>query len=290
MSKENMENKFSADLDRYLSSNEICYESETEETAELLKLGKALAGMDFSRSSDKEAVRRRVQKNMNSAKGNISMRKPDRIKRFAVAAASLVVVCAMSISFMQTAFAQELYVKILNSISLGHITVLQMEPSKTNESPAPAEPEHKTNSEITTKAQKEKEQTDSLFITKNIDELNKYTCFNVILPDYLPEGYKFNRAEFYKDEKGNISPKYIGLFFTNENAGKQFYMQQRFADDETALTAGTEGAIEQIKINGSDAVLYDNANVHWEANNVLYLLLGRDLDKTELIAIAESIK
>lgn len=109
---------------------------------------------------------------------------------------------------------------------------------------------------------------------------------------YLPDGYQFDKAEFYKDEDGVVNnSKYISLYFTNKNTGKYIYMQQRFADEETAYATGTDGKVEEIKINGLDAVLSDDRSIDWEANNTLYGLHGRgEINRSELIKIAESIK
>jgi hypothetical protein len=65
-------------------------------------------------------------------------------------------------------------------------------------------------------------------------------------------------------------------------------MQQRFADEETAYETGGS-KVEKIKINGVDAILYDNS-LDWEYNGVIYALNGKGIAKDELIKIAESIK
>lgn len=68
-------------------------------------------------------------------------------------------------------------------------------------------------------------------VIKDIRKLNDYTCFDVIFPSYLPEGYQFDRAEFYKEDNSVVEDtKYIELYFTNNKTGKYIYMQQRFAD------------------------------------------------------------
>jgi len=47
----------------------------------------------------------------------------------------------------------------------------------------------------------------------------------------------------------------------------------------------------EIKINGIAAVICDNRNIDWEANNVLYCISSKgSFSKNELIKIAESIK
>ncbi len=224
---------------------------------------------------------------------------------------------------MQTSFAQNFVEKVVKAISLGHITVIQDDP-KIKSYPIPdklkgkifdkngkplevfskGEKIYTANGEeiagfdfaseeiaITTAQQEEKMEKEKYLVIKDPNELNNYTCFNVILPSYLPKGYAFDRAEFYKDEKGVVeNTKYINLYFTNKETGKYIFMQQRFADDETAYEAGTDGKIEKIKINGVDAIMSDNRTIDLEANGVLYSLHGRGIAKNELIKIAESIK
>lgn len=112
----------------------------------------------------------------------------------------------------------------------------------------------------------------------------------VILPNYLPDGYDFDRAEFFRDENGIVeNSKYVSLYFINNATEEYIYMQQRFADEETAYVAGGQ-KVEQLIINGADAILYDN-NLDWEDNNVIYALSGRGIISIdELIKIAESFK
>jgi hypothetical protein len=107
----------------------------------------------------------------------------------------------------------------------------------------------------------------------------------------LPEGYEFDRAEFYKDDNGVVeNSKYITLYFTNKKTGEKIYIPQRFADEETAYSTGAS-KVEEIKINGVDAVLYDDRNIDWEANGVIYGISAKGkITRDELIKIAESIK
>ena len=128
-------------------------------------------------------------------------------------------------------------------------------------------------------------------VVKDPNELNNYTCFDVKLPSYLPEGYKFTEAEFFKDENGVVeNAKIIGLYFANEKTGKFIYMQQRLAVEEAGYVTGA-AKVEELKINGVDAVLYGDSNLDWEYNGVIYMLVGRgEIAKDELIKIAESIK
>ena len=62
--------------------------------------------------------------------------------------------------------------------------------------------------------------------------------------------------------------KYASLYFKNQKTGKEIYMQERFACEETKTGGGcNDDKIEKIKINGVDAILSDGNNIDWEANN-----------------------
>lgn len=313
MGKKSIEDKFSKEIDDYFNGIEGTDKVKDEEYNDLLKLGKVLADKDFSKDSNKKAVLNKALKNRR--------KKSSRMKHPATVAASFALVGVISISLMQTTFAQNLVEKVIEKISLGHITAIQTEPSKTEEKPISDELKGKIfdedgkplevmtkenfrntytaegekihsirNGEITTVTQKEKMDQEQKLKVIEPKKLNDYACFNVILPSYLPEGYKFDRAEFYKDEGGVVSSKYIDIYFTNEETGKIIYMQQRFADEETAFEMSAD-KIEEVKINGVDAIICDDRSLDWEVNSVLYMVNGRgEVSKSELVKIAESIK
>lgn len=317
MNKRSIEDRFSIDIDAYFNGIENVNESNNEEYNELLEIGKALANKDFSENSNKQSVFNKTVRNISEDKGDNVMKKSNKIKKAVIAAASFVIVCGV---FSQTSFAKDLAERVINKISLGHITAVQTEPSEVKEVKVPdnlkgkifdknkkpltvvtrntgkmytasgEEIESCVDGKIITVTEAKKMDENNL-IVKDASSLNKYTCFNVKLPSYLPEDYKFDRAEFYKGEKGDISKKYIDLYFNNEKTGKFIYMQQRFADEETKYATGTDGKMEKVKVNGVDAVIIDDRYIDWEANGVLYGLSGRgEFTKDELIKIAESIK
>lgn len=315
MSKKSIQDKFSIEMDAYFNGIEETNRSKSEEYNELLELGKTLAHKDFSESSNKEAVFHKALNNINEHKGENIMKKSNRIKRPAIAVATFAFVC---IALMQTSFAQDFAERIIKTINLGHISAVQVEEPQIEDFTVPDELKGKifdkegkpvedfsqvsdgkiytadgeeivafVDGEIVTASDEEGEYK----IVKDPTELNNYTCFNVILPSYLPEGYKFDRAEFIKHDDGTVSDKYINLYFTNKETGKYIFMQQRFACEETKSVSSTDGKIEKIKVNGVDAILSDNRYIDWEANNVIYALSGRgEITKEELIKIAKSIK
>lgn len=314
MYKKNIED-FSVDIDNYINRMDDL-NAEHKEYYELLQLGKSLASNDFSKDSNKDEIFNETSKKINRYRGEDSMKKSNRIKHTLIKVASFALVCILGISTVRTSFAQELVDKIVKTITLGHINIIEKEPLSSETFPVPEEfkgklfdkdgnlieefsldnPEkiYTVDGEEIDDLDFEKREIiiaaeeDSL-IVKDVEKLNEYTCFEVVLPKYLPEGYKFDRAEFYRNDNGVVeNTKYISLYFTNEKSGEYIYMQQRFADKETAYSTGAE-KIEQLKINGIDAVFYDN-QLDWEDSGVIYMLNGRGIIKDELVKIAESFK
>lgn len=322
MSKKEIEDKFFFGKDANIDGIENSNALDQKEYYEILQLGKQLSNKNFSQKSNKEKVFYNTLKNINKYEGGDNMKKSNKNKHFIIKVASIALVCILGISSMKTAFAQELVDKIVKTITLGHITIFQDEPNLEKTFIVPEEFKGKIfdkdgnpvevflsgefkqiytsegdeianidleTGEILTVNQEELLE-EEILIVKDVDKLNDYTCFEVILPRYLPEGYEFDKAEFFKDEAGVVADsKYIELYFTNGKSKEYIYIQQRFADGETAYAAGGE-KVEEIKINGIDAVMYNDRNIDWEDNGVLYMLTGRKITKNELIKIAESFK
>jgi hypothetical protein len=321
MSNKRIEDKFSREVDAYFNGIENKKKIEPSEYEELLQFSKSLSNKDFSKESNKQAVFNKTLKSISENKGENIMKKSNKLKKTAIAVASIGIV---SLSLMQTSFAQDIADKVIRTISLGHIGVVQMEPSKTKEIRIMDEYKGKIfdkqgkpievltvengkelytakgekianmqDGKIITVAEDEKMHKDAVVEVKDSSKLNEYTCFDVKLPTFLPEGYKFDRAEVYKGENESKvqNSKYIDLYFTNKDTGKFIFMQQRFPDETTKSVSGTDGTIEETKINGVNAVISDDRSIDWETKNAIYMLSGRgEIKKSELIKIAESIK
>lgn len=320
MNSKEIQQKFSVDLDDIIHGelNDLQDEGESKE---LLKLGRALAHKDFSEGSDKTAILNQARRRLNRQREETGLRTKHRLRRPAVILATLLVACVLSVTFVQPSFAQEMLHKVLKTINLGHIVAHEVEYSAEN-NVIPEELRGKIfdsngNALVTLDAaqeasdiynadgekivgfsdgkwitESEKDQVKSkMLIVKDSAKLNEYTVFKVGLPEYLPEGYVFDRAEFYKDESGEVkNSKYIDLYFVKEATDEVIFMQQRHADEETAFEMSTNGKIEKLQINGVDAVMINDKAVDWEANGVLYDVSAANLDKDEIVKVAESIR
>lgn len=316
MNRKKFEDSFSIDMENYINEKEKI-KTDDEEYRDLLELGEELSNKDFSENGHKTEIFEKTLVNIKKSKGVDNVKKSNKT---IIKVASFALICILGISGMRTSFAQELVDKIVSFISISHVTVYE-EPIY-NEGDIIQVPEELKGKifdqegnpilefaagipktlytsdgeeidriatdtlKIITVAEAKKE--DNLIVS-DTKRLNDYTCFEVILPTYLPKGYEFDRAEFFKDENGVVeNSKYISLFFKNMGTKEYIYMQQRFADKETAYEAGGK-KIEQLSINGADAILYDN-NLDWEDNGVIYALSGRGISREELIKVAESFK
>lgn len=317
MRKNKFEDRFSIDMDDYIDGKENL-NVEDEEYKELLELGKTLSNNDFSKNSDKEKIYNRSLENMKKYRGEDKMKKS---KKIIIKAASFALICILGVTTMRTSFAQELVDKVVSFISIGHVTVYEdpvhnkgevilvpeelkgkifdkdgnpIEEITVGNPPAIYTADGEKIAFIETETMKivtdaEVERENNNLVVEDVDKLNDYTCFEVVLPKYLPDGYEFDRAEFFRDENEVVeNTKYISMYFTNNETEQFIYMQQRFADEETAYETGGQ-KVEKIKINGVDAILYDNS-LDWEDNGVIYMLNGRGIPRDELIKTAESFK
>jgi hypothetical protein len=215
------------------------------------------------------------------------MKTKNRFKTPTIVLSAALFMGLLSITIAAPSFAQNIVDKVLASFNLGHIQVSQME---TPTSLPPLSEVEQENNKIKMMKVGEKETDDDTLSLNNFSDVDKYANFDVLLPTYLPEGYTFDRAELYKNDEGQISGKYVNLYFTNKETKGTIYMQQRFPDEETAFAASTDGKLEQLMINGATAILMDNHKLNWETENALYSLSSKDITKADLITLAESIR
>ena len=118
MSKKNEKNSSGNALYDY------CNKVETEEPKDLVEIFESI---DFSKDSNKEEVFNRTLKSINKHKGENTVKKSNKFKQPITKIASFALVGILSISLMQTSFAQDVVGKVLKTISLGHIVVFEDE-------------------------------------------------------------------------------------------------------------------------------------------------------------------
>ncbi|SHH38365.1 DUF4367 domain-containing protein [Sporanaerobacter acetigenes] len=256
-------------------------------------------------------------------KGDENMKRTVKMRKTGIIAASIL--CALTIT-MQTAFAQELVDKIIKSLSLSNITIFENQDIKWKDQELPEAAKGKVfdkdgnviekitlankdemyneNGEkvfgvdsdgtlITEAVQKENMEKNAEenpvddVIVKDPKKLNGYTCFDVKLPTYLPEGFEFDYAEFYKEDNGEIFDGGCGVYYINNKTEEPISIFQTYICEESSSETFFNN-VEKVKVNGKEAIVGDEGIV-WEANDVRYLMYT-SFGKNENIKIAESIK
>lgn len=285
---------FADEMDAYLIKGAA--EASSEEYRELFEIGRMLASRDCSKESNKAAMYRKLkQTSTDIDKERSSMKTNKKWTRLATTAASLAAVSIISLAAVQPSSASDWVGKIITTISLKHISVSQSEPTPVDPQLAEggisitALPDGGTL--MTSHPDNPTLPGPHKLTVQDAQSLNQYTSFNVLLPGYQPEGYAFDRAEFYKDDRGEVrDSKYINIYFKHSSTGKEIFMQQRLADEDTAYHVATDETVEALQINGADAALSGERTIDWEAGGVLYSLTAKDLPRKEIIKIAESIR
>ncbi|MCL6459129.1 MAG: hypothetical protein K6T85_14070, partial [Gorillibacterium sp.] len=121
MSKGNMEQQLIADIDAYMSGQSVLELPESEDYNTLLELGKTLVDTNYSSSSNKDDVRRRAWLASHQSEEGRRVRKSSKGRGLAFAATALVMILS-SVLFVRPSLASELFGRVLNTISLCHIT------------------------------------------------------------------------------------------------------------------------------------------------------------------------
>lgn len=253
-----------------------------------------------------------------------NMKKLNNTKKAGLIAAAIL--CALAIT-MQTAFAQQIVNNIIRSLALNNITIFENKDYKWEDKDIPTaaigkvfdkngnviekitlenkDSMYNANGEIvfdvepdgtliTEKVQKEyieknaKENPINDLIINDISKINGYTCFDIKLPAYLPQGFEFVNAEFFKDDNGKIIDVCCNLNFENKKTKETIYIAQTYISKGSGCETSFNN-IEKAKVNGLDAIVGDEGIV-WEANGVNYLMYTYNLGKAESVKIAESIK
>lgn len=323
MDKKKQEDQFLNDMDDYIRGVKHSNPTISNEYEEILELGKQLSHQDFSQHSNKEKIIAQSLKMIETNKGGHNVKRSNKFKKFTITAASLGILFIGSITLVKPSFADQIIDRIIQTFSSGQIQGIQSESpemiavpaelkgklydkdgniievlsNKNRETMFTAGGEEivgiSDDNEIITEANKEKLDRDDTqyFYVTDPSELNKYACFDIVLPSYLPDGYEFDQAEFILDEQGNIYDEYISISFTNQHSGKSFTISQMLGTKENAYSIGTFEDMEQVQVNGVDAILTGDRNLDWEYNNVFYGIHGKKaISSSEIVKIAESIR
>lgn len=155
--------------------------------------------------------------------------------------------------------------------------------------------------EIVTEAEEKKREErrrtqneENIWIEKDMNQIASYLCFNPKLPEYLPENYSFDRAEFFKNFNGEVkkNSKYVSIYYKNKDNDEEVWISERAASEETGYAFGDK-KIESIDIDGKEAILSGDRSIDWQLEDVLIgmtMSRGSKLPKEEFTKMAESMK
>ena len=146
---------------------------------------------------------------------------------------------------------------------------------------------------ITTLAESRGQMIADLLTFTDLEEGHSHFITDVLMPSWLPEGYTFQYITYFVDsleilESEPEARKYMSVYYGN---GKDMISSQvRFMDEYTAFEAGGSADIQELKINGYDAVLDGNV-LNLLIGDVMYMFFANEnLNSYELIKIAESLE
>lgn len=117
-----------------------------------------------------------------------------------------------------------------------------------------------------------------------------YFTDEILMPEYLPEGYSFEKISFSDNcLNENGKTKIMDIFYSNGDNGSILCMI-RFMDEETAFTGRRGYEPEEISINGHRAAII-GFSLHIQIRDVLYEFFpgSADIGVDELIKIAETL-
>lgn len=123
-----------------------------------------------------------------------------------------------------------------------------------------------------------------------LDKAQAAAKFDIKTPSALPDNFSLSRVYTFTDENGNTSGMYMNMVYSDGN-GREIIFMERLINDETSFESGTDGKIEEIKINGRTAVI-SAESVAWETADMVSVSVfdHAGLSREELIKLAESVK
>ena len=225
---------------------------------------------------EQERMKQLMMEKMNEQKNG--QKKHNRRPWGAVAAAA---VCVAMLS--QTAFAQEMWGRLVNQVELdGGVTISHSE--VTPEDVA----EILSNPDLMEQISKSNEGVDESMVLHETDQskLAEMLCFTPLFPETLPDGYAFDHANLFKDDDGTISNKYLHMYY--KNGDDEIFIEERYLDEETAFSTGTDGELQEVEVCGVKGAL-DETSITWVKDGICYTVIGHELNQTQLMDLANSM-
>ncbi|WP_269848345.1 DUF4367 domain-containing protein [Methanosarcina horonobensis] len=126
-----------------------------------------------------------------------------------------------------------------------------------------------------------------------LEEARESAGFEILVPEYLPEGYAFNYSMVSNNSwiaPENQAFETVSLTYENEE-GDIISLSETVYETETP-EAPIMNSAEEVSINGKEGkylTLGDMKILNWEIGNI-ELSLASSLEKDEMLRIAESLR
>lgn len=126
----------------------------------------------------------------------------------------------------------------------------------------------------------------------SLEEAREKASFEILIPEYIPEGYVFNYAAVY-DNNETVPESQGSETVLNYQRGDEFFLiTQTIYEDKPEEDVMLEQIAENISINGKEGKyinqLGDFKILRWNLGEIEMTLSG-SLEKAEMLKIAESI-
>ncbi|WP_440946766.1 DUF4367 domain-containing protein [Methanosarcina sp. T3] len=126
----------------------------------------------------------------------------------------------------------------------------------------------------------------------SLEETEERVGFEILVPEYLPEGYEFSHATAYNTSETAPEGQASETVILNYEKGDEGVIITETVYENQAPEAAIMNTAENITINGEDGKYLsfgDMKTLRWEIGNT-DLSLTASLEKAELLKIAESIR
>ena len=126
----------------------------------------------------------------------------------------------------------------------------------------------------------------------SLEEARQQASFEILTPEYIPDGYVLNSTTIYKDNDTASEGQDSETVFLSYQKGTENFeiMETVYENEPEEDTSMLEG--EEVSINGKEAYLNEFGDVkmlQWKLGGVEIGLIG-SLEKAEMLKIAESLQ
>lgn len=134
-------------------------------------------------------------------------------------------------------------------------------------------------------------ENENIKVYTTLDDFERFKSglnFDLLEPEYLPEGYSFLYAEGFANG-GVVSGDYAVVGYSN--GADVFTVHERIINDKTKYTTSYDAPVSECEIHGCAAAVTDSS-AEWEEGGVSVAVLSGNSGVTgdELLKVAESVK